>query len=154
MTTGVLVAAQTKADRQTPSPTGPQPGIHPRPRWEHNQTTGGIRYMFLIPDEGEGQEVAPFIQVNSDTDYPELLATHGQGCNIHTKALCAKPNPYPHPQFTCKEEFLFQDYKLFMPLVNRAIHLEGDATHSRGTKVPKCTPQSPKSGHETWHLKR
>ncbi len=75
MTAEVLVAAQTEANRQMPSPTGPQPGIHPGPRWECNQTTGGIQYMFLIPNEGEGQEVTPFIQINSDTNYPELMAT-------------------------------------------------------------------------------
>jgi len=97
MTAGALVAAQTEADRQTPSPTSPQPGVHPGPRWECNQNTGGIQYMFLIPDEGEGQEVAPFIQVDGDTDYPELMATQGRGCNIHTRALRAIPNPYPHP---------------------------------------------------------
>ncbi len=75
MTTGALVAAQTKADQQTPSLTGPQPGVHPGPGWERNQTTGGIQYMFLIPDKGEGQEVAPFIQVDGDTNYPEVMAT-------------------------------------------------------------------------------
>jgi len=126
MTAGALVATQTEADQQTPSPTGPQPGIHPGPRWECNQTTGGIQYMFLILDEGEGQEVAPFIQVDGDTDYPELMATQGHGCNVHTRALHARPNPYPCPQFTCKEEFFFQDHESFTPLVDRAIHLEGD----------------------------
>jgi len=53
MTAGALVAAQTEADRQTPSPTGPQPGVHPGPGWECNQNARGIWYMFLIPDEGE-----------------------------------------------------------------------------------------------------
>src|SRR6266436_5624473 len=89
MTAGALVATQTEADRQTPSPTGPQPGVHPGPGWECNQNAGGIQYMFLIPDKGEGQEVAPFIQVDGDTDYPELMATQGHGCNIHTRALRA-----------------------------------------------------------------
>ena len=105
---GALVAAQTEANRQTLSPTGPQPGIHPGPGWEHNQTTKGIRYMFLIPDEGEGQEVAPFIQVNGGTDYPELMVTQGRGCNIHTRALCTKPNPYPCPQFTRRKNSSFK----------------------------------------------
>ncbi len=58
-----------------PSPTGPQPGVHPGPRWECNQTTGGIWYMFLILDKGEGQEVVPFIQVDGDTNYPKLMVT-------------------------------------------------------------------------------
>ncbi len=31
MMAGALVAAQTKANRQTPSPTGPQLGVHPGP---------------------------------------------------------------------------------------------------------------------------
>ena len=75
MTAGALVAAQTEANRQTSSSTGPQPGVHPGPGWEHNQNTGGIQYMFLIPDKGEGREVAPFIQVDGDTDYPKLMAT-------------------------------------------------------------------------------
>ncbi len=100
MTVGALVAAQTKADRQTPLPTRPQPGVHLGPGWERNQNARGVQYMFLIPDEGEGQEVAPFIQVDSDTDYPELMATHSHGCNVHTRALRAKPNPYPCPQLT------------------------------------------------------
>ncbi len=42
MTVGALVATQTEADQQTPSPTRPQPGIHLRPGWECNQNTGGI----------------------------------------------------------------------------------------------------------------
>src|SRR6266481_5753924 len=121
-----LVVAQTEANRQTPSPTGPQPSVHPRPGWEHNQNARGIQYMFLIPNEGEGREVAPFIQVNRDTDYPKLMATRGRGCNIHTRALQAIPNPYPCPQFTQKEEFFFQDHELFTPLVDQAIHLEND----------------------------
>ena len=95
MTARAMVAAQTEADRQTPSPTSPQPGVHPGPEWEHNQNARGIWYMFLIPDEGEGREVTPFIQADSDTDYPELMATRGHGCNIHTRALRAIPNPYP-----------------------------------------------------------
>ncbi len=84
--------------------------------------------MFLIPNEGEGREVAPFIQVNGDTDYPKLMATRGRGCNVHTRALRAIPNPYSRPRFTRKEEFFFQDHKLFTPLVDWAIHLEGDST--------------------------
>ena len=75
MMAGALVVAQTKANTQMPSPTGPQPGVHPGPGWEHNQNAGGIQYMFLIPDKGEGREVAPFIQVDGDTDYPKLMAT-------------------------------------------------------------------------------
>ena len=127
MTAGALVAAQTQVDRQMPSPTGPQPGVHPGPGWECNQNAGGIQYMFLIPDEGEGREVAPFIQVDGDTDYPKLMATQGRGCNIHMRALRAIPNPYPRPQFTRKEEFLFQDHESFTPLVDQAIHLEGNS---------------------------
>ncbi len=126
MTAGALVAAQTEADRLTPSPMGLQPGIHPGPRWERNQNTGGIWYMFLIPDKGEGQEVAPFIQVDGNTDYPKLMATRGRRCNVHTRALRAIPIPYPRPRFTHKEEFFFQNHKSFTPLVDRAIHLEGD----------------------------
>src|SRR6266404_3907109 len=128
MMAGALVAAQTEADRQMPSPTGPQPGVHPGPGWEHNQNARGIQYMFLIPDEGEGQEVTPFIQVDGNTDYPKLMATQGHRCNVHTRALQATPNPYPHPRFTQKEEFFFQDHELFMPLVDQAIHLENDPT--------------------------
>src|SRR6266481_7515828 len=121
-----LVVAQTEANRQTPSPTGPQPSVHPRPGWEHNQNARGIQYMFLIPNEGEGREVAPFIQVDGNTDYPKLMATRGRRCNVHTRALQAIPNPYPRPRFTHKEEFFFQNHKSFTPLVDRAIHLEGD----------------------------
>jgi len=118
MTAGALVTAQTEADQLTPSPTGPLLYIHLGPGWECNQSTDRIWYMFLIPDEGTRQEVAPFIQVNGDMDYPELPATRGQNCNVHTQALQAKPNPYPHPNFTRKEEFFFQDHKSFTPLVN------------------------------------
>jgi len=128
MTDGALVAAQTKANRQKPSLTEPQPGVHPGLGWEHNQNDRGIKYMFLIPDEGDGQEVAPFIQVDGDTNYPKILATRGRGCNVHTRALQAKPNPYPCPLFTCKEEFFFQNHKSFTPLVDRAIHLEANPT--------------------------
>ena len=79
-----------KADEEhaTPTPSGPQPNVFPGPGWLDNWTKTGMRHFFLIP-HGKEVCIAPFIQYDFDTPYPELLVTHSKGCTIHLKPLHA-----------------------------------------------------------------
>ena len=75
-------------EHATPMPTGPQPDVFPGPGWMDNWTETGTRHFFLIPHREEVC-IAPFIQYDFDTPYPELLATRGRGCTVHSKPLHA-----------------------------------------------------------------
>jgi hypothetical protein len=43
-------------------------------------------------------------------------------------SLHAQPHLYLKPLLTQKEEFLFHDRECFTPLVNEALHMDGDVT--------------------------
>jgi hypothetical protein len=58
--------------------------------------------------------------------YPTVSVTEGCNCPIQSIPLHAQPHPYPKPLLTHKEEFIFYDGECFTPLINEAIHMEGD----------------------------
>ena len=60
---------------RTPSPTGPQPGVHPGPGWRVNFEEAAIHYVFQIPSADSGYEIAPFVMIDWNTTSPELLGT-------------------------------------------------------------------------------
>jgi len=76
-------AMNKEAEKRTSSPTGPQPGVLPGPGWKDNFNTVGTRHFFVIPD-GEEDVIALFISYDLHTTFPELLATIGRGCTIHS----------------------------------------------------------------------
>src|SRR5882757_8365039 len=93
-----------------------------------NVGNNGRLHDVSIPAGAEGLEIAPFIWYDFYTDSPELLATHGRGCSIHSSFLHARPKPYDLPVMTKKERFLFRTKEAFTPLLDRAVELEGDIT--------------------------
>ena len=123
-----ITAQELRAEMETPSPTGSQPGVNPGPGWQLNSRDGGPRPEVLIPDENHGTQIAPYILYDMDTESPEILATRGRGCTVHSRPLRACADPYPRPVFTRKQEFLFSRDEAFTPLVDRALQLEGDLT--------------------------
>jgi len=72
----VLAAKAMDADIEgrTPSPTGPQPGVHPGPGWKDNFDAIGMRHFFVIPD-GDEDVIALFISYDLHTTFPVLQST-------------------------------------------------------------------------------
>lgn len=90
------VAQEEEEEVRTPSPTGPQPGVHPGPGWQINFEDAGVHYMFQIPtDEAHRSEIASFVMIDWNTASPELLGTRGQGCPVHVKHLHARVDEFP-----------------------------------------------------------
>jgi hypothetical protein len=85
--------------QRTPSPSGPQPGVHPGPGWSVNFTDPGVRYVFPILNMGSEREIAPFVQIDWTSLNPELLGTMGRGCPVYSKDLHARPDPTPRPAY-------------------------------------------------------
>jgi len=77
-------------ENQTPSPTDPQPNTHPGPGWQDNFNTHGTCHLFVIP-LGDKDIIAPFIRYDLHNPFPELLATNGHYCTIHSCPLHAVP---------------------------------------------------------------
>jgi hypothetical protein len=65
-------------ETHTPAPNGPMPGVHPGIGWFHNanEETGSPIFCEYIINDGL-EIIAPYYQLNLDTDSPELLLTHG-----------------------------------------------------------------------------
>ena len=96
-----------------------------------NMQDSQIVHDATIPvDGGGGEEIAtaPFFQYNFQTDSPELLLTVGRNCNIHSRPLQARPQPYPLPRSTRRERLLFHTHERFTELVDAALEHKGDAT--------------------------
>lgn len=71
------VAREEEEEAWTPSPTGPQPNVHPGPGWQVNFEETTIHYVFQIPSDDGRHEIAPYVMINWNTTSPELLGTHG-----------------------------------------------------------------------------
>jgi hypothetical protein len=118
---------------QDPSPPSydddePQPGVHPGFLWNENLVDGSFKFpQFTLLNDDE-QHLAPFYHINMEDKYPMVSVTEGHNCVVQSIPLHAQPHPYPKPLLTHKEEFIFYDGECFMPLINKAIHMEGDIT--------------------------
>ena len=103
----------------TLAPGGPMPGVHPGFGWFHNtneETGSPIFHEYVIND---GLEIiAPYYQLNMDTDSPELLLTRGRRCTVHSCTLRAHKDPYPHPALTHKQRYSFEADQPFSHLVD------------------------------------
>jgi hypothetical protein len=99
--------------------------------------------------------MAPFYCINMDDKYPTISVTEGQNCPIQSLPLCMQPHPYPRPLLTQKEEFLFCNGECFTPLVNEALHMEGDITLRAKVTQYQCTTAEVYSLiHQLMSLKR
>ena len=84
--------ASADEEHATPTPEGPQPGRFPGPGWRDNWDATGTRHFFVIPD-GKQETIAPFISYDLNCPFPELLATQGLGCTVHSRPLHARADP-------------------------------------------------------------
>jgi len=115
------------AEGCTPSPTGPQPGVHPGLGWEDNFDAVGTRHFFVIPD-GDQDVITPFISYNICTTFPKLLATNGCGCTVHSHPLHARPIGQHHTAISPKGELLLTQGAQFTNLVDWALKTEDNTT--------------------------
>jgi len=120
-------AIDADAEGHTPSPTSPQPGVHPGPGWKDNFDAIGTRHFFVIPD-GDEDVIAPFISYNLHTTFPELLATNSCGCTIHSCPLHTCPVGQHHTAISPKDELLLTQGMQFMDLVDWALKQEDNTT--------------------------
>jgi len=127
--TKTLEAKTRDADTEgcTPSPNGPQPGVHPGPGWKDNFNAIGTHHFFIIPD-GEEDVITPFISYNLHTTFPELLATNGRGCTVYSCPLHARPVRQHHTAISPKDKLLLTQDMQFTDLVDWALKQEDDAT--------------------------
>src|SRR5712691_10751073 len=125
----IEAATREEEDRQrTPSPTGPQPNVHPGPGWRTNFEDPGVRYAFQIPSSDGRREIAPFIQIDWDTSSPELLGTLGRSCPVYSRPLHARTDDVPRPSFDRRQEFFFADGQVHSEGVDWAMEQENDDT--------------------------
>jgi len=141
-------AMDADAEGRTPSPTGPQPGVHPGPGWKDNFDAVGMRHFFVIPD-GDEDIIAPFISYDLHTTFPELLATNRHGCTVHSCPLHARSVGQHHTAISPKDELLLTSGAQFTDLVDWALKTEDDATlqgevqyfcahHSKARQIAHC----------------
>ena len=120
-------ARDTDTEGHTPSPTGPQPGVFPGPGWKDNFDVVGTRHFFVIPN-GDENVIAPFISYDLHMTFPELLATNGHGCTVHSCPLHARPIGQHHMAISPKDELLLTQGAQFTDLIDWAVKTEDDAT--------------------------
>jgi len=119
-------AMDTDAEGRTPSPTGPQPGVLPGPGWKDNFDAVGTCHFFVIPD-GDKDIIAPFISYDLHTTFPELLATNGRSCTIHSRPLHTCPIRQHHTAIFPKDELLLTQGAQFTDLIDWALKAKDDA---------------------------
>jgi hypothetical protein len=125
-----VYASPTLQDPSSPSYSNnkSQPGVHPGFLWNENLVDGSFKFPQFTLLDGDEQHPAPFYHINMEDKYPTISVTEGCGCPIQSIPLCTQPHPYPKPLLMHKEEFIFYDGECFMPLINKAIHVEGEIT--------------------------
>ena len=120
-------AQEANAERQTPSPTGPQPGVHPGPGWIENWTETNTCHYFVIPDDEE-DVIAPFVCYDMTGPFPELLATNGRNCTVHSHPLHARADNQPRTPLSPRDELLFVDKLVYSSAIDYAVRQEEDPT--------------------------
>ena len=115
------------AKEQTPSPNGPQPDVFPGPGWKNNFDAIRTHHFFVIPN-GEEDIIAPFISYDLQATFPELLATNGHGCTVHSCPLYTHPVGHHHSPISPKDELLLQKGTQYTDLVDWALVAEDNVT--------------------------
>jgi len=114
-------------ENQAPPSTDPQPSTHPGPGWQDNFDATGTRHLFVIP-LGDEDVIAPFIRYDLRNPFPELLATNGCYCTVHSRPLHAVPQSSRASPLSPRNELFFHpDLKLARG-VDWAILYEDDPT--------------------------
>jgi len=126
-------------ENRAPSPTDPQPSTHPGPGWQDNFDATGTRHLFVIP-LGDEDVIAPFIHYDLRNPFPELLATNGRHCTIHSRPLHAIPHTScASPLLPRNELFFHSDLELTRGIDWAVLHkddptLAGEIQHFRSYK--------------------
>jgi len=114
-------------ENRAPSPTDPQPSTHPGPGWQDNFDTMGTRHLFVIP-LGDEDVIAPFICYDLRNPFPELLATNGRYCTVHSRPLHAAPQSSCVSPLSPRNELVFHPDLGLTAGVDWAILYEDDPT--------------------------
>jgi len=115
----LILKDQDREETQTPAPGGPMPGVHPGFGWFCNaneETRSPIFCEYVVDDRLE--IIAPYYQLNMDTDSPELLLTRSHRCTVHSHTLRAHKDPYPRPALTRKQQYSFEANQPFSRLMD------------------------------------
>ena len=75
----LVLEDEDREEARTPAPGSPMPGVHPGSSWfcNANEETGSpIFHEYVINDRLK--IIAPYYQLDMDTDSPKLLLTHGR----------------------------------------------------------------------------
>jgi len=114
-------------ENQAPSSTDPQPSTHPGPGWQDNFDATGTRHLFVIP-LGDEDVIAPFIRYDLRTPFPELLATNGRYCTVHSHPLHAVHQTSRASPLSPRNELFFHSNLGLTRGVDWAVLLEDDPT--------------------------
>jgi len=117
-------------ENQAPSSTDPQPSTHPGPGWQNNFDALGTRHLFVIP-LGDEDVIAPFIRYDLRNPFPELLATNGRYCTIHSRPLHAAPQTSRSSPLSPRNELFFHPDLELTRGVDWAVLYEDDPTLAR-----------------------
>jgi len=126
-------------ENQAPSSTDPQPSTHPGPGWQDNFDATGTRHLFVIP-LGDEDVIAPFIRYDLRSPFPELLATNGRYCTVHSRPLHAAPqSSCVSPMSPRNKLFFHPDLELTIGVDWAILHeddptLAGEVQHFRSHK--------------------
>jgi len=120
-----IKARDADAKRQTPSPTVPQPGVHPGPGWKENWMATNTCHYFVIPN-GDQDVIAHFICYDMASPFPELLATNRYNCIIHSYPLHACADIQGHTPLFSHDKLLIVDKQTYSNAVDYAIIREDD----------------------------
>jgi len=125
----LVLEDQDRKEAQTPAPGSPMPGVHPGFSWfcNANEETGSPIFHEYVFDDGL-EIIAPYYQLDMDTNSPELLLTRGRRCTVHSRTLRACKDPYPRSALTCKQRYSFEADQPFSCLVDWALDQEEDDT--------------------------
>jgi len=117
-----LILEEEDLREETPAPVGPMPRVHLGPGWlcNANKETGSPIFHEYVIDNGL-EIIAPYYQLNLNTDSPKLLLTCGRRCTVHSHTLRACKDPYPCPALTCKQRYSFEANQPFSHLVDWAL---------------------------------
>ena len=147
----LINARNADAKRQTPSPTGPQPGVYLGPSWIENWTEMNTHHYFVIPD-GKQDVIALFVCYDMTRPFPELLATNGCNCTVHSHPLHAYADIQGHTPLSPYNKLLFIDKLVYSSAIDYAVKKEEDLTLAGEVKYfrshyKKATKLAQKMGH-------
>jgi len=114
-------------ENRAPTPTDPQPSTHPGPGWQDNFDATGTCHLFVIP-LGDEDVIAPFIRYDLRNPFPELLATNGRYCTVHSCPLHAVPQTSRTSPLSPRNELFFHPDLELTRGVDWAVLYEDDPT--------------------------